>query len=82
MSRPYVHKFYVDAISGIINILKMKLKNIEASLLATPLRSGFLFDYLRGKVWVSSGETGHNPDVTGSYQAQGPSFLQYIPVEK
>lgn len=39
-------------------------------------------EYLRGNVWVASGETGHNPDVSGSYQAQGPSFLQYIPVEE
>lgn len=31
--------------------------------------------YLRGKVWVASGETGHDPDVTSSYQAQGPRFL-------
>lgn len=26
--------------------------------------------YLRGKVWIASGETGHDPDVTSSYQAQ------------
>lgn len=52
-----------------------------------PLKSGHLLGhmglrYLRGKVWVASGEAGHDPDITGSYQAQGPSFLQYIPAEQ
>lgn len=38
--------------------------------------------YLRGKVWVSSRETGHNPDVTSSYETQGPSLLQDISVKE
>ena len=38
--------------------------------------------YLGGEVWVASGEAGHNPNVTGSYQAQGSSFLHYIPVKE
>lgn len=36
--------------------------------------------YLGGEVWVAGGKTGHDPDVPGSYQAQGASFLHYIPV--
>lgn len=45
-----------------------------------PLKSGLLLlymglHYLRSEIWVASGETGHNPDVAGSYQAQGPSFF-------
>lgn len=39
-------------------------------------------EYLWGKVWVASGEAGHDPDVASPYKAQGPSFLQDIPVEE
>lgn len=58
----------------------------NTACLVTPLKSGHLLQqmgphYLRGMVWVASGETGHDPDVTSSYQAQGPSFLQYVPVK-
>lgn len=38
--------------------------------------------YLRGKIRVASGETGHNPNISRSNQAQGPSFLQYVAVEE
>lgn len=59
----------------------------NTACLVKPLKSGHLLlhmgpHYLRGKVWVASGETGHDPNVTGSYQAQGASFLHYIPVEE
>lgn len=76
-------KLYTGEVAD--DLQQLGIKN--SACLVIPLKSGHLLLhmgplYLRGKVWVASGETGHNPNVTSSYQAQGPSFLEYIPDEE